>query len=437
MDLNPADDVFLQDDRGLTIAQHALRCSQAFETCLAAPQTTYDPTIMEDQMARFTLWTSNMDVFGPPNVSLDYRLRYSPTVVDILHQLLDVILNTLIFLTPCEKSARTPTTKKRRTSESGRANVTKTVDHSSETDSEGDIGERNVYLTTYTIGGTVSQLCLLSNAVRRSMTELPRAKSVAVNSKLSLPAAPKTSECPYCGVILEFNGDVRSERWSNHLLRDLEPFVCVIGHCTDSGALKPGSLTFDTSRAWLSHMENSHGHVWECRAPSHQPIIFQNETEFQEHSRTEHDVPEAYVGTLSGAARRPGLQKITECPFGDDFAPTENIESNTVFSSEELQLHIATHLKEISLLALQKLPCDDDDSSQYMASDLLSETEGVAKLRDSMYSVLDDEAFDFVHEPDDEVMNHSEEVIASSVKALNLEDRDETGMTPLHRASTQ
>ncbi|KAF1736953.1 hypothetical protein CRV24_002566 [Beauveria bassiana] len=182
-------------------------------------------------------------------------------------------------------------------------------------------------------------------------------------------------------------------------------------------------------------MENAHGHVWECRAPSHQPIIFQNETEFQEHSRTEHDVPEAYVGTLSGAARRPGLQKITECPFGDDFAPTENIESNTVFSSEELQLHIATHLKEISLLALQKLPCDDDDSSQYMASDLLSETEGVAKLRDSMYSVLDDEAFDFVHEPDDEVMNHSEEVIASSVKALDLEDRDETGMTPLHRAT--
>ncbi|OAA55161.1 hypothetical protein ISF_08082 [Cordyceps fumosorosea ARSEF 2679] len=97
MDLNPADDVFLQDDAGLTIAQHALRCNQAFQACMAAPQITYDPTIMEDQMARFTLWAANMDVFGPPNVSFDYRLRYSPVVVEILHQLLDVILNTLVF----------------------------------------------------------------------------------------------------------------------------------------------------------------------------------------------------------------------------------------------------------------------------------------------------------------------------------------------------
>ncbi len=614
MELSPPDDVFLQDDTGLTIAQHALQCSQAFQECMASPQTTHDPTIMDDQMARFTLWASNMDVFGPPNVSLDYRLRYSPTVVEIIHQLLDVILNTLSFceffprrkssslcfclidvhilVKPMDKSVETPTTKKRRTSESGRAEVTKTIDYSSDTDSEGDQGGRSVSLITYTIGGTVSQLCLLSNAVRRSakitradkiagykadektnnairelrlytecyirfrfpgatealcsalveanalrlrrlcyqrahrkrvalsfqrpqkgvikvglprvpsrapavhfglsmsskpgalhgtsaspsippaptthattaqqtavralyespMTEVPRAKSVAVNSKLSLPAAPKTSECPYCGVILDFNGTVGSERWrsvlvcfnfferqkliylSTHLLRDLEPFVCVFGHCTDSGALKPGSLTFDTSKAWLSHMQNAHGHIWECRAPSHKPITFQQEGEFQEHSHTEHDVPKAYIGTLSNAARRSGLQKLTECPFGDDFPTSEHSESNTVFASEALQLHVATHLKEISLLALQKLPCDGDDDSEDIASDLLSEDAGPARLRASMYSVLDDEALDVAHEADDEVAKASEEGITSSVKALDLEDSDETGMAPLHRA---
>lgn len=379
MELIPPDDVFLQDDIGLTIAQHALQCSQAFQEYMTNPQTTHDPTIMDDQMARFTLWASNMDVFGPPNVSWDYRLRYSPTVVEIIHQLLDVILNTLtfckssprcisakyIFLSNCvhmlvrpiDKSVETPTTKKRRTSESGRAEVTETFDYSSDTDSQEDQGEKSVSLITYTIGGTVSQLCLLSNAVRRSakiaradkiagykadektnnairelrlytecyirfrfpgatealcsalveanalrlrrlcyqrahrkrvalsvqrpqeavvkvelprvpshaptvqfsssmpskpgashknvaapsvpptptthattaqqtavralyegpMTEVPRAKSVAVNSKLSLPAAPKTSECPYCGVILDLNGTVGSERWRSVL----------------------------------------------------------------------------------------------------------------------------------------------------------------------------------------------------------------------------
>lgn len=97
MELDSTDDVFLQDDLGPTIAEHALQCNQMFRKCITAPEISSDPTLIDDQLARFALWTSNMDVFGPPNVSLDYRLRYSPTVVDIIHQLLDVIYNALTF----------------------------------------------------------------------------------------------------------------------------------------------------------------------------------------------------------------------------------------------------------------------------------------------------------------------------------------------------
>lgn len=187
---------------------------------------------------------------------------------------------------PIETSAETPTTKKRRTSDSGHAEVTKKFDSSSETDSKGDQVKKNVSLITHTIGGTVSQLCLLSDAVRRSakiaradtvagytsdektnnavqelridtekkirpqfpnatealrtalieanalrlrrlcyqrahrpvalslqrppntMTEVPRAEFVAED----IPAAPKTSECPYCGVTLEFDA-MSPEQW--------------------------------------------------------------------------------------------------------------------------------------------------------------------------------------------------------------------------------
>ncbi|KAJ3498368.1 hypothetical protein NLG97_g1175 [Lecanicillium saksenae] len=503
MDLNPnGDDVFLQDDKELTIAQHALRCSQAFQACMDSPQTTHDPTILEDQMARFALWTSNMDVFKSPNVSLDYRLRYSPMVVEILHQLLDVILNTLTFLKPSERSAETPTTKRRRTSESGRAEVTETFDYSSATDSEGEQGEGRVSLITYTIGGTVSQLFRLSNAVRRS-AKIARADKIsgykadektnnaieelrlytACYIRFRFPHAPQalcsrahrkrvalSAQHPPTAVKVQrpkVVPHVPVVRFTSSMPPNLRavngqptpPSVppAPTTHATTAQqtavrAFYDGTKT-ETPRAksvavnsklslpaapkttWLSHLENAHGHVWECRAPSHQPIVFQQEAEFQEHSRTEHDVPEAYVGTLSGAARRPGLQRITECPFGDDFAAPENSEPSTVFSSEALQLHIATHLKEISLLALQKLPCDDDaDNSECMASDLLSEAEGAARLRDSMYSVLDDEDFDFVQETDEGETKSSEGAIASSVKALGLEDRDEAGMTSLHHA---
>lgn len=92
-DLN--EDVFLQEGLCPSIAERATQCNSLFQRKMAITDIVPDPTIMDDQLARFTLWANNMDVYGPPNVSLDYRLRYSPTVVQILHELLDVIWETL------------------------------------------------------------------------------------------------------------------------------------------------------------------------------------------------------------------------------------------------------------------------------------------------------------------------------------------------------
>lgn len=108
-------------------------------------------------------------------------------------------------------------------------------------------------------------------------------------------------------------------------------------------------------------MQNAHGYMWECRAPSHDLVIFNQEIQYQEHCIKEHSVPETHAGTLSGAARRPGLDKVLECPFGDDFQPSENVEPSAVFSSKALQSHVAAHMKEIALIILQKLPSDVDE----------------------------------------------------------------------------
>ena len=89
------EDVFLQDGLCPTIAEHATQCNSLFHKYMVVPEIVPDPTVMDDQLARFTLWASNMGVYGPLNVSLDYRLRFSPTVVEIIHQLLDVVCDTL------------------------------------------------------------------------------------------------------------------------------------------------------------------------------------------------------------------------------------------------------------------------------------------------------------------------------------------------------
>lgn len=228
----------------------------------------------------------------------------------------------------------------------------------------------------------------------------------------------------------------------NHVIADLEPFICVFLQCQGGGHRGgTGPLTFETSKAWSNHMQTAHGHAWECRAPSHNPIVFEQEIHYQEHSVTEHGVPEAHVGMLSRAARRPNLDKVLDCPFGDDFQTLDKVGSSAVFSSEALQSHVAGHMKEIALLALQKLPSDDDENAENVDSDQALEDDGpagfVGVVRQSMYSVLDDEDLDFqdddTGDADDNPKRHEEE-ISARVTELALEDKDELAMTKLHHA---
>lgn len=186
-------------------------------------------------------------------------------------------------------------------------------------------------------------------------------------------------------------------------------------------------------------MQNAHGHTWECRAPSHSPITFDQEIKYQQHSIQEHGVPEAHAGVLSNAARRPNLDKVLECPFGDDFPHPEEVESNAVFSSEALQLHVAAHIKEIALLTLQKLPSDGDQISENVDSDQSLEDDGpgLFNRRESMYSILDegDLVFRDDVEAADGTWDHGTEDINASVTVLDLEDKDDLGMTKLHHAT--
>ncbi|KAI7765454.1 hypothetical protein LZL87_007205 [Fusarium oxysporum] len=562
MDLDKPEDIFLKEISGPTIAEHALKCTELFQKNMAMPNIIPDPTIMDDQLARFTLWASNMDVFGPPNISLDFRLRYSPNIVDILHQLLDVIYSSLMELKPIAEPPPTPSRKKRRISISDQVRVVESEDNTSDIDSDEDQANKNTSLLTYTISGTLTRLFRLSNAIRKSAktsraqklrdyqldddtqraidelrlytdcyirfrfpeapeslccalieanalrlrrlsyqrlhrrrialsiehpqagqikmplpkipekprtvrfapeanpkirvtneepsrqdyppapltyattarqteigalyakstTEVPRAKSVLVNNELSFPPIPQQNECPYCGVIIEFKGPNKYNIWRAHVIRDLEPFICLFTACTDSCRQGHDPLTFESSKAWMSHMQNSHGIAWECRAPSHKPMIFRDEIQFQNHSCDEHGVPEAYVRTLSEAARRPFQNKIHECPFGDDFVPSEEADRYGIFSYDNLHSHVAAHMKELALLALQKLPTDGETEASDFASDILIGDDGNAKLRGSMCSIMDDDELNFSDTAGDDQAGDLKESITSSIKRLDLED---------------
>ena len=94
IEMSSVQDVFLEENLGPTIAEHALECNRLFKKYMDIVDED-DHDSLNYQLVRFTSWTSETEVFEPPNVSLDYKLRYSPTVVDSVHELLDVISGSL------------------------------------------------------------------------------------------------------------------------------------------------------------------------------------------------------------------------------------------------------------------------------------------------------------------------------------------------------
>ncbi|KAJ5710588.1 hypothetical protein N7488_004744 [Penicillium malachiteum] len=91
-------------------------------------------------------------------------------------------------------------------------------------------------------------------------------------------------------------------------------------------------------------------------------------------------------------------------------------------------------MKEIALLALQKLPHSDKDGGEDFASDAPWEDMKLPDLQRSMYSLLADETLKFEDAVEDQVSNMVEGSITPFVGRVSLEHRDRLGMTRLHHA---
>jgi len=76
-----------------TIAALAKSCVDSFQDCLdkAALIHPREQSLVEDQLARFSLWTANIRVFSPGRASLDHRLREASEVQNIVSGLLEAL----------------------------------------------------------------------------------------------------------------------------------------------------------------------------------------------------------------------------------------------------------------------------------------------------------------------------------------------------------
>ncbi|EHA52310.1 hypothetical protein MGG_13309 [Pyricularia oryzae 70-15] len=81
------------EDQQPTVSGAVALCLEEFKLCLdtAAALGPEELSLIEDQLARFSVWTANMAVFVPGRASMDHCLRQAPEVLDIVIGVLDAL----------------------------------------------------------------------------------------------------------------------------------------------------------------------------------------------------------------------------------------------------------------------------------------------------------------------------------------------------------
>jgi len=76
-----------------TIAGGAELCLRSFQQCLQQSASVHprELSLVEDQLARFSIWTASIGVFAPGRASMDHRLREVPDIQDVVRGLLDAL----------------------------------------------------------------------------------------------------------------------------------------------------------------------------------------------------------------------------------------------------------------------------------------------------------------------------------------------------------
>ncbi|PYI30021.1 hypothetical protein BP00DRAFT_447883 [Aspergillus indologenus CBS 114.80] len=165
-------------------------------------------------------------------------------------------------------------------------------------------------------------------------------------------------ECPYCRFTLPAARYAAHDAWRQHVLTDLEPYMCIFDTCTAE------INTFRTPQQWLWHMETSHASTWTCRVPRCRGRTFYRPVAFEQHGINAHGYTAADLRAISHESRRPHPAIFRRCPFcgprpGAD--PPRNDDAypgNAAAAHAALRLynHVARHLEEFALLAIPYTP---------------------------------------------------------------------------------
>lgn len=210
-----------------------------------------------------------------------------------------------------------------------------------------------------------STLVSSSSAASIADCELGDGRSFDVPPPPQLVGNEEEKPCPYCYLVLPaetFSTQHKSERWEQHLVKDLQPYICLYANCD-----KPGK-TYSSFAEWKMHLEEEpHYTSWECSllhdndscsdSSDDEVLIFDTCEKLEDHIRFFH----------------PGLDPSSA---EDWFHHEHQIDPlpqqcfvcwQVIPEFETLLKHIANHLESMSLLAFPWR--DDITGDEAIASD--------------------------------------------------------------------
>lgn len=193
--------------------------------------------------------------------------------------------------------------------------------------------------------------------------------AVGRRQQLDVPPPPNNDgqekiECPYCLRMIN-QEEMTQPRWTRHILKDIDPFICLFEDCKESLPL------FKTVEEWLGHMQWQHTIVYSCQAVGHEREVFSSPQDLESHIRRGHldTFTESQLPGLVKQGTLPSSNTIgalnyslsvgeTQCLLCHTIDPqplnAESTDDTEPVSTAEqrMQNHILEHLEAIALLAL-------------------------------------------------------------------------------------
>lgn len=209
---------------------------------------------------------------------------------------------------------------------------------------------------------TVSVVSYTSTAfnIDGTVADLPRPPSIQ--------AGQSEFRCPYCWVVCpERHAIGKSWRSVNliqllpvfssprdltranreHILRDLQPYMCTYEDCPDADAL------YASRSAWLAHEANVHRRVWRCFA--HPEPLFTSQDSLENHLEAEHGavLANSQIREITKLSHTSTVDQRSMCPFCQSSGPFERGLSN----------HMAFHMEQLACFAVPRSSSADEDVS--------------------------------------------------------------------------